>query len=144
MYNYMYVHTQSQNKKLTNKTCPHISVEFRARWACRCVEAPRTAGVWVCHDIRVDLPVGGTVHSTTLQLREGGRERGREGGREEGGRMRGRTGDYMYTVHVHVVYMYKLYTSTCTCICRVHDQSRTCICKLKQGKASKAKSEGRQ
>ena len=67
--------------------------------------------------------------------------------------MRGRTGDYMYTVHVHVVYMYctcsvhvvymyELYTSTC--VCTVHDQSRTCICKLKQGKASKAKSEGRQ
>ena len=26
----------------------------------------------------------------------------------------------------------------------LYDQSRTCICKLKQGKASKAKSEGRQ
>ena len=117
-------------KNPTNeKTRPHISKGFRARWVCRCVEAPRTAGVWVCHDIRVDLPVGRTVHSTTLQLREGGR-------------MRGRTADYMYTVHVHVVYMYELYT--CTCICTVHDQSRTCICKLKQGKASKAKSEGRQ
>ena len=50
-------------------------------------------------------------------------------------------GTYMYT-HVHIqVQWWKpskpLYTYT-------HDESRTCICKLKQGKASKAKSEGRQ
>ena len=87
----------------------------QGKWVCRCVEAPRTAGVWVCRDIRVDLPVGGTVHSTTLPTeggKEGEREGGREGGREEG-RMRGRTGDYMYTVHVHVLYM------QCTCIVHV-------------------------
>ena len=79
--------------------------------------------MWVCHDIRVDPPVGGTVHSTTLPTegeKEGEREGGREGGREEG-RMRGRTGDYMYTVHVHVLYM------QCTCSVHVGHTCTNCI-----------------
>ena len=35
--------------------------------------------------------------------------------------MRGRTGDYMYTVHVHVLYMY------CTCTVHVRRTCTNCI-----------------
>ena len=48
---------------------------------------------------------------------------------------------YMY------MYMYVQITHLsvdCVLVHRVHDQSRICICKLKQRKANKAKSEGRQ